>query len=158
MRQMNLFAPIAVQSYTLREALAANFDAVSQRIADIGFIGIEAMFGCLGATPQAFAKRFKALGLELIGAHARLPVGDRKDEVLDFVAGLGCQRLISNKPAESFATLDLVKQTCDLFNQAHAVAAEHGLSFGLHNHWWEFQQVEGQYVYQCCTSKTVRPS
>ncbi|MCK5734174.1 MAG: sugar phosphate isomerase/epimerase, partial [Candidatus Latescibacteria bacterium] len=41
-----------------------------------------------------------------------------------------------------------IKAACDRFNEASAVAVEHGMTFGIHNHWWEFLQVEGRYVYQ----------
>jgi sugar phosphate isomerase/epimerase len=68
--------------------------------------------------------------------------------VLDFVTALGCKRIISDKGADAFATLDLTRRTCDLFNEAHTVAANNGLAFGIHNHWWEFQQVEGRLVYE----------
>ena len=44
--------------------------------------------------------------------------------------------------------MDLIKKTCDLFNEASAVAVSAGLTFGVHNHWWEYQQVEGRWVYQ----------
>jgi sugar phosphate isomerase/epimerase len=29
-------------------------------------------------------------------------------------------------------------------NAAAALAGDHGLAFGLHNHWWEFEPVEGE--------------
>jgi sugar phosphate isomerase/epimerase len=61
---------------------------------------------------------------------------------------LGCSRIISGKRPDDFKTLDLIAQTCELFNQANAVALEHGLRFGIHNHWWEFLRVEGRPVYQ----------
>jgi sugar phosphate isomerase/epimerase len=44
--------------------------------------------------------------------------------------------------------MDLIKQTCDLFNQAQAVADENGMTLGYHNHWWEFRRIEDRYIYQ----------
>jgi sugar phosphate isomerase/epimerase len=34
------------------------------------------------------------------------------------------------------------------YAEAAAVAHEHGLRFGLHNHWWECELIEGCYPYQ----------
>ena len=96
------------------------------------------------------AELFCELGFQVPSAHTALPLGDTKDEVLRAAALLGCRRIISGKGPDSFKTMDLIKQSCDEFNQAYAVAAENGLAFGLHNHWWEFERIagDGRYVYQ----------
>lgn len=140
--------PVALQLYSVREALAKDFAGVMKKVADIGYVGVEPIFDLPGTTITEAAKLFKELGLEVPSAHAPLPVGEDTNRVLDFMAALGCQRIVSGKGPDSFETMHLIKQTCDLFNQAHAIAAENGLAFGIHNHWWEFLQVEGRYVYR----------
>ena len=148
--------PIALQLYTVREALAKDFAGVMKKVADIGYVGVEPIFdpsassghGLPGTTTTEAAKLFQELGFEVPSAHTPLPVGEDADRVLDFMAAMGCQRIVSGKGPDSFETMRLIEQTCDLFNEAQAVAAENGLEFGIHNHWWEFLQVEGRYVYQ----------
>lgn len=140
--------PIALQLYTVREALARDFAGVMKKVVGIGYVGVEPIFNLPGTTITEAAKLFRELGLEVPSAHTPLPVGKDRNRVLDFMAAFGCQRIVSGKGPDSFETMDLIKQTCDLFNEAHAVAAENGLEFGIHNHWWEFLQVEGRYVYQ----------
>ncbi len=139
--------PVGLQLYSVRKALAEDFAGVMKKVADAGYAGVEPALGVLGATPDEAAKLFRELGLAVPSTHAPLPLGDHKAQVLDFAATVGCPRIISGKGPDDFKTLDLIKQSCDLFNQAQAVAAENGLTFGIHNHWWEFQQVEGRYVY-----------
>jgi sugar phosphate isomerase/epimerase len=141
-------APVAIQLYTVRDALAEDFAGVVRKIADIGYVGVEPAVDELGATPEEADQLFKDLGLAVPSAHTPLPLGERKHEVLDTMAALGCKCIVSGKGPDDFATMDKIKRTCDLFNEANAVAAEAGLTFGIHNHWWEFQQVEGRYVYQ----------
>jgi len=140
-------APIALQLYTVRETLVEDFAAVMQKIAAIAYAGVEPALGTLGTTPPEAGKLFRELGLEVPSAHTPLPLGEEKDQVLEAMAALGCRRIVSGKGPESFQTLDQIRQTCDLFNAAHAVARENDMTFGIHNHWWEFQQVEGRYVY-----------
>ena len=140
--------PVALQLYSVREALAKDFTGVMKKVADIGYVGVEPIFNLPGTTTAEAARLFKELGLEAPSAHTPLPVGKDANRVLDFMAVMGCQRIVSGKGPDSFETMHLIKQTCDLFNQAQAVAAENGLAFGIHNHWWEFLQVEGRYVYQ----------
>jgi sugar phosphate isomerase/epimerase len=141
-------APIGIQLYSVRFDLPNDFAGVVGRIADAGYVGVELALGVLGTTPKEAAQLFQALGLEVPSAHTPLPLGDDRNKVLDYMAAFGCRRMISGKGPDSFKTPDLIKRTCDLFNEAQAVAAENGMSFGIHNHWWEFERVEGRFVYQ----------
>jgi sugar phosphate isomerase/epimerase len=127
--------------------MAEDFSGVVKKVADIGYVGVEPIFR-LPVTPVEAAKLFQNLGLAVPSAHVPLPIGEDKDKVLDFAAIMGCKYLVSGKGPDDFRTLDQIKRTCDLFNQAHAAAAESGLVFGVHNHWWEYLQVEGRYAYQ----------
>ena len=140
-------APIALQLYTLREAMAEDFDGVVRKVADVGYVGVEPA-GFPGTTPEAGARLFRELGLEVPSAHTPLPIGEKKQEVLDTMEALGSRRIVSGQGPDDFNTMDRIKAACDRFNEASAVAVEHGMTFGIHNHWWEFLQVEGRYVYQ----------
>lgn len=140
--------PVALQLYSVREALAKDFVGVIKKVANIGYVGVEPIFSLPGTTTAEAARLFKELGLEVPSAHAPLPVGEDANRVLDFMAAFGCQRIVSGKGPDSFETMGLIQRTCDLFNEAHVVAAETGMEFGIHNHWWEFLQIEGRYVYQ----------
>ncbi len=139
-------APIALQLYSLREAAARDYAAVVRQVAEIGYAGVEPA-GFPGSTPEAAGKLFTEYGLQVPSAHTAIPLGDKKNEVLDAMAAIGCKRIVAGKGPDDFKTLDLIHATCDLFNEAHAVCRQHGLTFGIHNHWWEYLQVEGRYVY-----------
>ena len=139
--------PIGLQLYTLREAMADDFEGVVRKVADIGYAGVEPA-GFPGTTPEAASALFRDLGLEVPSAHLPLPIGDKKQETLDTAATLGTRRVISGQGPDNFQTIDLVKESCDRFNEGQAAAAENGMTFGIHNHWWEFIEVEGRLVYQ----------
>jgi sugar phosphate isomerase/epimerase len=141
-------ASVALQLYTVREALAKDFVGVMKRVADVGYVGVEPIFRLPGTTFQEAVRLIKELGLEVPSAHVPLPIGKDKNKVLDYMAAFGCQRIVSGKGPDDFKTMDLIKHTCDLFNQAHAVAAENGMTLGYHNHSWEFRQLEDRYIYQ----------
>lgn len=140
-------APIGIQLYTVRDALAEDFTGTIKKIADMGFVGVETA-GFPGTTPAEAKKLFDDLGLVVLGAHVGLPLGDSKNQILDNMAALGCQRMINAYlPHEKYATIDGIKEVCALLNESNAVAKAHGFSFGVHNHWWEFQPVDGRYPY-----------
>jgi len=142
-------APIAVQLYTVRDLLAQDFAGVVKRIADIGYIGVET-FPFPNMTPQAAGRMFRDLGLVVPSAHTPLPLGDKKNEVLDTAAALSCKCIVcAALGPDHYTTVDEIRRSCDLFNQSHAVAAESGLTFAIHNHWWEFEPIEpGRSVFQ----------
>ncbi len=140
-------APIAIQLYTVRDLTKGDFAGVVRKIAEIGYVGVESA-GYPGTTPEAAGKLFQQLGLAVPSVHTRLPLGDDKNKVLDEMAAVGSKRIISGKGPDDFKTLDSIKRVCDLFNEASAVAKANGLAVGYHNHWWEYQEVEGRIPYQ----------
>ncbi|HOU13321.1 MAG TPA: sugar phosphate isomerase/epimerase [Anaerolineae bacterium] len=140
-------SPIGLQLYSVREyAQQHGFEAAVRKVAAMGYVGVEPA-GFPGTTAEAAGKLFKELGLVAPSAHTGLPLGDTKNEVLDAMRAIDCPRIITGKGPADFETLDKIKATCDLFNQANQVARENGMTFGIHNHWWEYIQVAGRYVY-----------
>ncbi|MCG3149637.1 MAG: hypothetical protein PCFJNLEI_03102 [Verrucomicrobiae bacterium] len=140
-------APIGIQLYTVRDQLAKGFEPTIRQIAAMGYVGVETA-GFPGTTAEAAAKLFKSLGLQVSSAHTGLPLGDDKNKVLDLAKTLGITRIVSGKGPDDFKTPELIKKTCALFNQAAQAAKENGLTFSIHNHWWEFQSLNGKPVYQ----------
>ena len=140
--------PIALQLYSLRDAAAKDFEAVVRKVAAMGYDGVETA-GFPGSTPQAAGKLFKELGLKVPSAHIMPPpAGAKLAEAFDTLAAIGCQRLVSGFGKDNFKTLDETKKSIAIFNQTYAEAKAHGIAFGVHNHWWEYLVVEGQYPYQ----------
>jgi sugar phosphate isomerase/epimerase len=140
--------PIALQLYTVREDLKTDFTGVMKRIAAIGYAGVEPILDLPGTTIPEAVSLFEELDLAVPSAHAPLPLGDIKNKVLDYLAAFDCKLMFPSTNRNLFSAIDGVKQVCDEFNAAQAVAAENGITIGVHNHWWEFQQVDGQNAFQ----------
>jgi sugar phosphate isomerase/epimerase len=134
-------APIALQLYSVRDSLAKDFLGVTTQIAGMGYAGVETA-GVYGASPASAHRLFDSLGLKVCSAHVPLPLGDKQNEVLDTLAALECRNLVLGGTPRDLRTADQVRRACDSFNAAQAVAAEHGLTFALHNHWWEFEKID----------------
>ena len=71
-------------------------------------------------------------------------LGQTKNQVIELAHELEATRIVSSTPRDAFASADALKALCDRWNQAAEIAAENGLELGLHNHWWEFQEVDGR--------------
>lgn len=140
-------SPIALQLYTVRELLPKDPKGVIRRIAEMGYVGIETA-GLPGMTLAESAKFYRQVGLQVCSAHSAPPIGEKKNEVLDFAATLGIKRIVGGRGPEDFKTPDKIKATCEAFNKASAACRENGLEFAVHNHWWEYIPVEGKPAYQ----------
>ncbi len=140
-------AQIALQLYSLREAAAQDFEGVVRQVADMGYAGVETA-GFPGTTPQAAGKLFRELGLVVPSAHIfPPPTGDKLDEAAATLAALDCRRLVAGFGPDNFKTLEDIKHSCAVLNETNAGARARGLSFAVHNHWWEYLKVDGRYVY-----------
>jgi sugar phosphate isomerase/epimerase len=140
--------PIALGLYTIRADLERDFAGTLRAVAGMGYLGVETA-GFPGSSAQAARRLFDDLNLTVVAAHSPLPLGDKKNEVLDTMAALGCRRLVCPwQPAELFQSRDGLKKVCDTLTEANEVARANGLSLGYHNHWFEFGEVDGQPAYR----------
>ena len=140
--------PIGLQLYTLRESLEHDFIGITTQVAKLGYIGVETAT-IPGTTPQDAAKIFRDVGLTIIGAHIPLPLGDKKNEVLETMSIYGTKRLVCPfMPRERWQSTDSIKAVCEELNQANEVARENGLTLIYHNHSWEYKLVDGKPAYK----------
>jgi sugar phosphate isomerase/epimerase len=134
--------PIALQLYSVREQLAQDFAGTMRRVADMGYAGVETFPD--GVSVAEAKSLFDELGLTVCAAHAPLPLGEQKQESLDRLAALGCTRSVCAwLPPDEYKTVKSIHRVCERLNEASAVAQANGLTLVVHNHWFEFESVEG---------------
>ncbi|MBL8131062.1 MAG: TIM barrel protein [Anaerolineae bacterium] len=132
-------AKIAVQLYTVREALQSDYDGVIRQIAAMGYDGVEAA-GMYGAGAKQARALYDSLGLSAPSAHLRL-IDDAasRAQALDDAAALGCAfAVVPYIPPEQFASVEQVAGHCDRLNAALPDVQARGMRLLYHNHWWEF--------------------
>jgi sugar phosphate isomerase/epimerase len=130
--------PIAVQLYSLRDALAADFVGVVERLATVGYAGVETA-GSYGGSPKFARDLFDNLGLRVSSAHSPLPLGDSKQAVLDTIQQLGATTLVFPWIApETFRSLEGIQRLADQLNEADAILRAANIKLAYHNHDFEF--------------------
>ena len=139
--------PISVQLYSLRQESAHDFDAVLERLAAIGYKGVEP-FNLFGKTPQAFRTQVEDLGMTVSSSHHPWANRASIDEVVETVGALGLNRAAGGFGPDDFADMEAVKRTAETVNGLVDALAPHGISLFLHNHWWEFQEIDGKLGYR----------
>jgi len=143
-RTMAAKRPVALQLYTLRERAQKDFVAVLRDVAAIGYAGVETA-GLHGMSPAEFGKILNDLGLKLCSAHVPLPTSENVSQLVDMAKTLNCSMLVSGFGPAEFKTLDTIRAAAAKFQAAAELVGAHGIQLGYHNHYWEFDLVEGRY-------------
>ncbi len=141
---------IAVQLYSVREEMQKDLGGTLKELAGTGYSLVEPA-GFAGLSASDFAKALNDHGMSVPSMHYSLPVGDDKNKIIDEAAVLGAKYIITGGPAlgwESWKSLDGIKKLAEVYNEAAALAAKHGMKVGFHNHDKEMHEVEGRPAYE----------
>lgn len=130
-------APVSVQLYTVREALAEDPAATFARLAEIGYRSVE-LFGFVDRAPE-FAELLASSGLTAPSAHASL-VDQDVVPVFEAARTLGVTTVIDpfTDPAR-WTTGDDIAAIAHELNRVSAIAADLGITVGYHNHQFELE-------------------
>lgn len=132
---------LSVQLYSVREAFAADPAGTLARLADIGFTQVE---------PYGLAEHAAILrtalpehGLTAPTAHAKL-IGVDQDAVFTAAVACGVGVVIDPfTPPEQWEDEADIAAIATALNSAAKRGAEHGVTVGYHNHWWEAKNTIG---------------
>jgi len=144
-------AAIAVQLYSVRDALAKSVPATLERLAGIGLRKVE-LFNIVEYCDE-YRSGLADNGLIAMSAHAPLLTGEAVP-YLDVAATLGVTMVIEPLvPQENWRTRDDIQRAADSLNALVDTAAARGLTIGYHNHAWEFtNQFDGLAAYEVLAS------
>jgi len=136
---------IAVQLYTVRDAIAKDMPSTFNKLAGTGIQTVETAFWPKNITPKQAAKSLKAAGLKVCSSHIELPIKEKRSAMLETAEAFDCKRMIWHGWPEDkrYSSVDGTKQLIEEYNEASAYAKSQGLQLGLHNHWWEYRNKPG---------------
>ncbi len=136
--------PVALQLYTVRDQLREDFAGTIRAVAQLGYDGVQfAGYGNL--TAAELRALLEETGLRPAGTHTGLDIlENRLDEEIDFNLAIGNRWIICPALPEA-RRRDLAgwRQVAASLNAIGKRCRERGLSFGYHNHAFEFPEVPG---------------
>lgn len=138
-------APIALQLWTIRDAMAADADQALGRVKAAGFAAVEIAPLPPGLSPGQLAECLARHELAAVSIHGDLPTPDNLDLWVELIGVCRCPKIIWHGwPRDPrFDSLAGVHDLIAACNEAGAIARDRGWQFGMHNHWWEFEPLAG---------------
>ena len=136
---------VGLQLWTIRQAIEQDVGQALRRIAEMGFVGVETAGLPKHLSHKRVGQELRKLGLTVLGAHCEIPIGNEKKVWMEIADAYNCRHMVWHGwPGEDrYRSLEKLKQAVEVYNEANSFAKSNGLHFGLHNHWWEFEAVEG---------------
>lgn len=138
--------PIAVQLYSVREQAEKDFIGTLKRVAKIGYKGVEGS-GFYGLKPKEALKIVEDLGMVYSSNHSPWARRQSINEVIEVAGELGVKMVVGGYDPDDFKTMDAIKKTAVEVNFVNEQLTKAGLTFLLHNHYWEFVMVNGRRAY-----------
>jgi sugar phosphate isomerase/epimerase len=137
---------VALQMYTVRDETARDFVGTLRRVAEMGYTAVEfAGYGGLSSTEMN--KVLKEVGLKAISTHVGLPALEKDLAAqIEYCQDIGCPYLVLPWLDESRRNVEAIKQIAAHINEFGRQCHSRGITFGYHNHNFEFAQDNGKYL------------
>ncbi len=136
--------PVGLQLYSVRDLVNNDFPALLARVADMGYAGVE-FAGFHGMTAAELKPVVADLGLTVCSVHSAMPTPENIEQLISDAETLGYKWHISGFGPDDVATHSATMATAERARQAVELLAGTGISFAIHNHWWEFDKTfDGQ--------------
>jgi len=135
--------PLSVQLYSLREQSATDFDAVLSALAEIGFKGVEP-FHLFGKSPTEFRAQVEDLGMRISSSHYPWANRTEPQELIDTLSALGLKRAVGGYMPDDFKDMAAIEKTAEATQKLLDQLADADIELALHNHWWEFELIDGE--------------
>lgn len=150
--------PIGLQLYSVREACAKDLPGVIEKVAKMGYQGVE-FAGYYDRTAKQLRKMLDDNGLKCCGSHLKLDVllGDALKETVEFNRTLGNKYLIVAWMAPSYTeSVAAVKAKAEAFNEIADRIKPQGMRVGYHAHAHDFKQIGKETAWDLLFENTNR--
>ena len=162
---------LSLQLYSFREDISKDYDATIQKTAEMGFTSVEAAgYGngkFYGKTPTEFRQDVERTGMTLLSSHTTRALSEKElkskdmseslawwDECIEAHKIAGAKYIVAPSMPVPKTLADL-QTWCDYYNAIGKRCKEKGLSFGYHNHAFEFTKIEEVMMYDFLVEHTL---
>ncbi len=137
--------PVALQLYSVRDALAANMDETLRQVKEMGYDGVE-FAGLHGHSAEEVRDLCKKHGLTPISAHVNMAqtLADGPEETYAQYQAIGCQFVVIPHVSTNYCKEDEdFSKLVEICKTLGKVAKDQGMQLCYHNHDFEFTNMVG---------------
>ncbi len=149
---------LALQLYSVRDDCKKDLPGTIAAVGKIGYEGVE-FAGYYERSAKELRKMLDGAGLKCCGTHTMLETleGDQFMKSVDFNKEIGNRNLIvPYLPEKHHATKQAWIDTAKQFNDLADKAKEHDMRVGYHNHMFEFEKMDGEYLWDIFFGNTKK--
>jgi sugar phosphate isomerase/epimerase len=150
--------PVGTQLWCVRKQLATDVPGTLAALAAAGFDAVE-LENAFGKAGVEWRKHLDAAKLKACGFHHTLGElqGDKLSATVEFNQAIGNPYLIIRSLApDVYKSSDLLKKTADAVNEAAEKVKSHKLRVGYHNHFADFNRIDGEYWWNLFADRTTK--
>lgn len=153
---------IGIQLYSVRNSFKEDNFATLRKLSETGYHYVEAAnhnaavddgVG-FGFPAKELRKNLADLGLQIVGSHINPLRLDRLPAVLDYHQELGNKQIGCDTEFFPLNDLDYIYRRCEFFNEIGRMCQERGMRYYYHNHYMEFQRINGKSIYDIIMENT----
>ncbi len=140
--------PIALQLYSVRDAMEKDFEGTINAVAKMGYQGVE-FAGTFGKSAEEVKNICKNAGVIPVSAH--VPFGDMQngsEGVVKYYAEIGVETIVVPWLGSEYLPTNAegYKEFCRVIAKMAELAKEYNIKICYHNHDFEFEALDGEYL------------
>lgn len=147
---------IGIQLYTVRKEMLSDAAGTLKQLAKIGYNEIESARSekgnYYGLAPNEIKKVCADLNIKVVSGHVH--IDENWQRSVDQAAEVGQPYLICSTLPSNGQTVENYQRCADVFNKAAEDCKKAGITFGYHNHEYEFEKVGQQTLYDILLDRT----
>jgi len=138
---------VALELYTVRDETRRDFAGTLRRVAEIGYEGVE-FAGYGGLSAQEMAALLAETGLLVAGTHLGLDALEdaQLDASMRYCQDINCSCIVLPSLGNEGRTPEGIRALAPRLNEIGRRCQEQGITFGYHNHDFEFTRFDGVYL------------
>lgn len=138
--------PIALQLYSVRDDMAADFEGTLKKVKDLGYDGVE-FAGLFGKSAAEIKKMCDEIGVVPISAHVPFVDLINDPDLMKTYSEIGCQYVVIPYLTEEYRPgAEKFREVIDGAKMLGLKAKELGMKLCYHNHDFEFVKINGEYA------------
>jgi sugar phosphate isomerase/epimerase len=147
---------VGVQLYSVRKEMLADATGTLKKLAKIGYKELESARSekgnYYGLSPKEVKKITGDLGLTMRSGHVHIDQDWQR--AVDAAAEVGQEYLVCSSLPSQGQTIENYQRVADIFSRAAEDCKKVNITFGYHNHEYEFEKVDGQVLYDILLDRT----